>query len=489
MQNGMRSHRVVSLPPRPTLHSSMPTLRTVTLGCKVNQYETEYVREGLLRLGYEEAGKGVPADLCVVNTCTVPADGDLKSRKLIRQLARQNPGTKIIVMGCYATRAPDEIRQLPNVTHVVTDKRQLPELLAMFGLVDIPSGISSFGHRHRAFVKVQDGCPMHCSYCIIPSVRPILASRPVNDVLEEVQRLVDHGHREIVLTGIHLGLYGIGLPQPDLAVDQPLVQPKCATPSGDRITTYTNGGTQDLATAPFTFHLQRHKNTPTLADLLRRVVALSGAFRVRLSSLEAAEITPELLAVMAEHPARVCAHLHISVQSGSDRILARMRRRSGIAEVQECCQMIRKALEEPALTTDIIVGFPGESDEDFRQSCQVVERLGFSKVHVFRFSPREGTLAAEMPDQVPEPIKRDRANALIKLAERCRRNYFRRLTGRELQVLVESPLKTPLGRLVGTSDRYTPVELAAHGVSPGQLVRVVAGSVAEGRIQATVIAS
>lgn len=466
----------------------MPTLRTVTLGCKVNQYETEYVREGLFRLGYEEARKGEPADLCVVNTCTVTADGDLKSRKLIRQLARQNPGTKIVVMGCYASRAPDEVRQLPAVAHVVTDKRQLPQLLARFGLVDIPSGICTFGHRHRAFVKVQDGCPMHCSYCIIPSVRPVLTSRPVNDVLEEVRRLVDHGHREIVLTGIHLGLYGIGLQQTGLALGQPLVQIEETHPTREVYFPHENGVLHDLASLPLALRLQRPEDAPTLAELLRQVVALSGTFRVRLSSLEAAEITPELVAVMAEHPERVCAHLHISLQSGSDRILARMRRRSGIAEVQECCQMIRESLEEPALTTDIIVGFPGESDEDFHQSCQAVERLGISKVHVFRFSPREGTPAAEMPDQVPEPVKHDRANALIGLAERCRRDYFRRLTGRELQVLVESPLKMSPGRLVGTSDRYTPVELAANGVSLGQLVRVVAGPVAQGRIQAMAVA-
>src|SRR3972149_741887 len=187
----------------------MPTFKPLPLGCKVNQYETEYVREGLVRLGYREAEEGEPADLCLVNTCTVTAEGDLKSRKGIRQLARQNPQAEIVVRGCYATRAPEAVAALPGVAEVVTDKRQLPELLARFGLVDLPDGISSFGRRHRAYVKVQDGCRMPCSYCIIPKVRPVLASRPVDDVLHEIRRLVAHGHREVVLTGIHLGHYGV----------------------------------------------------------------------------------------------------------------------------------------------------------------------------------------------------------------------------------------------------------------------------------------
>ena len=190
----------------------MPTVRTVTLGCKVNQYETEYVRQGLLRAGYREVRGDEPADLCIVNTCTVTLEGDYKSRKLIRQLARDNPGTEIVAMGCYATRAAGEVAALPGVVEVLTDKRQLPELLARFGLVHAPRGISSFGRMHRAYVKVQDGCAMQCSYCIVPKVRPNVWSRPVEDILEEIRQLVHHGHREIILTGIHLGHYGVGLP-------------------------------------------------------------------------------------------------------------------------------------------------------------------------------------------------------------------------------------------------------------------------------------
>src|SRR6185295_14665098 len=184
-------------------------LRTVTLGCKVNQYETQYVREGLLGIGYADAAEDEAADLCIVNTCTVTAEGDSKSRQTIRRLARKNPASKIVVMGCYATRSPQEVAVLPNVTEVVTDKRELPDLLGRFGVTDVPTGISSFGRRHRAYVKVQDGCMLRCSFCVIPHVRPHLTSRPMGHIVDEVRRLVDHGYREVVLTGIHLGHYGV----------------------------------------------------------------------------------------------------------------------------------------------------------------------------------------------------------------------------------------------------------------------------------------
>jgi threonylcarbamoyladenosine tRNA methylthiotransferase MtaB len=262
------------------------TLKTVTLGCKVNQYETEFVREGLVSIGYRDAGPDEAADVCLVNTCTVTATGDSKSRRIIRRLARQNPHARIIVMGCYATRAPEEVAALPNVEEVVTDKRELPDLLQRWGVVDVPTGISSFGSRHRAYVKVQDGCLLKCSFCIIPKVRPPLSSRPPQEVLEEVQRLVDGGYREIVLTGIHLGHYGVD------------------------------------------FNRGRPKTEwVRLAQLIERICDLAGEFRIRLSSIEATEVTRELIDVLRGRSTRVCPHLHISMQSGSDAVLARMRRR------------------------------------------------------------------------------------------------------------------------------------------------------------------
>ena len=265
----------------------MATLRTVTLGCKVNQYETEYVRQGLVGIGYRDAAEGEAADLCLVNTCTVTAEGDSKSRQAIRQLARRNPAARIVVMGCYATRT-DEVAALPGVAEVVVDKRELPDLLGRFGVIDIPTGISEFAGRSRAYVKVQDGCLLRCSFCIIPQVRPHAASRPPAHVLDEIGRLVAAGYREIVLTGIHLGHYGVE---------------------------WSRG--------------RAKQDWTRLSHLLTRIMALDGDFRVRLSSIEATEVTRELVEVLAAHPQRICPHLHISLQSGSDPVLRRMRRRWG----------------------------------------------------------------------------------------------------------------------------------------------------------------
>ena len=387
--------------------TAMPTLRTATLGCKVNQYETQFMREGLQAIGYREAVDNESADLCIVNTCTVTAEGDAKSRQVIRQLARRNPGTRIVVMGCYATRAADEVASLPSVVEVVTDKRELPDLLGRFGVVDVPTGIAGLDGRQRAYVKVQDGCLLDCTFCIIPKVRPTLASRLPDQIVAEVERLLARGYREIVLTGIHLGHYGI---------EWNRGRPKCGW--------------------------------VRLSHLLSRIMQLAGEFRVRLSSIEATEVTRELIQVMAEHPQRICPHLHISMQSGSDGVLRRMRCRWGAKRFVDRCRMVCESLVQPALTTDIIVGFPGETDQEFADTCRVAEQVGFSKIHVFPFSPRRTTLAAAMGDQVPPDIKTERAARLKSIAEQLRDNYYQSLRGRELQVLVEP-------RTAGRPDFYS----------------------------------
>lgn len=416
----------------------MPTLKCLTFGCKVNQYETEYLRQGLARLGYREPEDGEPVDLYIVNSCTVTVAAEAKSRRAIRRAARLDPRAEIIVMGCYATRAAEEVAALPGVVEVVTDKRRLPELLGRFGLIDVPHGISSFGGRRRAYVKVQDGCRMQCSYCIIPSVRPILVSRPPGHVLGEIRRLVDQGHREIVLTGIHLGHYGL-----DLTVEK-----------------------------------------IDLGGLVGRIAALGGQFRVRISSMEAAELTPDLVALMADRGDRICPHLHLPMQSGSDAVLRRMGRRWPAGEFLRRCDQVRQSLDHPALTTDVIVGFPGETEEDFAATCRAVRQGEFSKLHVFRFSPRPGTPAAEMSEQLPEQVKQQRAAELSELGERLRRRYFEGLVGRQLQVLVETAVPARPGRLLGTSGRYAPVELAGRDNLLGRLVHVTAESVEEGHIRA-----
>ncbi len=421
----------------------MPLLRAITLGCKVNQYETELVIEGLSRVGFCEANGDEPADLCLVNTCTVTGEGALKSRKAIRQLARKNPDAQIVVMGCYATMAEEVVADLPGVIEVLTDKRQIPEFLARWGVLDVPTGISRFGHRARAYVKVQDGCRMRCSYCIIPAARGDLTSRPVAELVDEVRRLVDTGHREIVLTGIHLGHWGVEWTDRRLR----------------------------------------------LPDLVEELLAIDGYWRLRLSSLEAVEVDTKLLSLMAAHPNRICPHLHLSMQSGSDTVLERMQRRWASTRFVEKCLEVKESLDTPALTTDVIVGFPGESDAEFEASCDVVEAIGFSKVHIFRFSPREGTLAATMPDQIDGRVKQQRAADLDSLSRGLRRDFFTALVGRRLQVLVESAADVQPGLLHGTSARYAPVKLKGTLGLNGKLVEVEATELEDGMVAATLVTS
>jgi threonylcarbamoyladenosine tRNA methylthiotransferase MtaB len=414
------------------------TLKTLTLGCKVNQYETELVREGFARIGFRDAADGEVADLCVVNTCTVTSEGDSKSRQAIRRLARENPESRIVVMGCYATRAPDELAKLPNVIEVLTDKREIPDLLGRYGVLDVPTGISHFGQRHRAYVKVQDGCLLRCSYCIIPYVRPHMHSRPLAHVLDEVRRLVDNGYREIVLTGVHLGHYG--------------VEGNWNKPKDEWL---------------------------RLSKLVREIAMLPGDFRVRLSSIEATEVTRELIGVMADYPERIAPHLHICLQSGSDAVLRRMRRRWGSRLFIDRCRLVQEALDQPAITTDVIVGFPGETDAEFEATCRVARQCGFSKIHIFPFSPRKGTPAAEMSDMVPAQLKAERCQRLAELEADLRRDYYHSLVGRQLTVLVEGESEINPGGWAGTSCRYAPVELPIDArIQPGQLVRTTAMRVA-----------
>jgi threonylcarbamoyladenosine tRNA methylthiotransferase MtaB len=418
-------------------------LKTYTLGCKVNQYETEYVRQALLSGGYRDAGDDEPADVCVVNTCTVTGEGDAKSRQVIRRLARHNPHARIVVMGCYATRAPEELASLPGVVDVVTDKRELPALVERLGVLQAPRGLSRFGTRHRAYLKVQEGCLLRCSYCIIPQVRPHVISRPPVEILEEVARLVDNGYRELVLTGVHLGHYGVE----------------------------HNRG-------------KAKADWLRLSHLVRQIALREGDFRVRLSSLEATEMTRELVEVLAEFPHKICPHVHVCLQSGSDRILRAMRRRWGVRRLLDCCRSVQQRLSRPALTTDVIVGFPGETEEDFLATCRAIREIGFCKVHIFPFSPRAGTPAATMPGSVAAEVKAARGRRLAELAAEVRRDYLNQLVGQPLHVLVESPVSGDAERWIGTSCRYMPVELTAGTTSQGQIVPCVPTAHDGGRLLA-----
>lgn len=414
-----------------SLETPQRTCRLVTLGCKVNQYETQLVKETLLQNGFREADEEEAADVCIVNTCTVTATGDSKGRQLIRQLARKNPDTKTIVMGCYATRDPKTVSELPGVFEVVTDKRELPDVLGRLGIVDMPTGISHFDGRKRAYVKVQDGCILKCTFCIIPSVRPGLNSRSPEDIEAEVRRLIENGYREIVLSGIHVGHYGVE---------------------------NTRGKSGKL---PF-----------RLWHLFERLDRIPGDWRMRLSSIEAAEVNDDFIAAAAncEH---LCPQFHPSLQSGSDNVLRRMRRRYSVARFLEKLDKIKDRMEHPAFTTDVIVGFPGETETEFQETLDACRQSGFMKIHIFPFSAREGTPAASFPDQIDPRLKKERTDRLAALERELAQTYYASLVGQKLEVLAEQPVEDQPGLLQGTDRRYVPVRIQGTEADLGQFVSAV----------------
>lgn len=414
--------------PGSDLTSAEKTCRLVTLGCKVNQYETQLVKETLLRNGYREADEHEPADLCVVNTCTVTNTGDSKSRQAIRQLSRKNPGTRTIVMGCYATRDPQAVSDLPNVVEVVTDKRELPDVFDRMGMYDVPDGISRFDGRQRAYVKVQDGCILRCTYCIIPEVRPGLQSRSPQAIEEEVRRLIDNGYHEIVISGIHVGHYGVD----------------------------TTRGKSGLP--PF-----------RLWHLFERLDRIPGDWRMRLSSIEAVEVNDDFISAAAncEH---LCPQFHPALQSGSETVLRRMRRRYSITRFQETLEKMRDRLDRPAFTTDVIVGFPGETDAEFEETLDACRQARFMKIHVFPFSARKGTPAAGFPDQVSPDLRKERVRRLSDLERELATEFYREFEDESLEVLVEREHETKSGLVRGTDRRYIPVEVPGTSAEIGRLV-------------------
>ncbi|MBX3451178.1 MAG: tRNA (N(6)-L-threonylcarbamoyladenosine(37)-C(2))-methylthiotransferase MtaB [Planctomycetaceae bacterium] len=412
------------------MSTSSRTMKLVTLGCKVNQYETQLLKEGLERNGFREARQGETADLCVVNTCTVTNNGDSRSRQVIRQLARENPGGRTLVMGCYATNDPETVRGLPNVFEVVTDKRELPDILGRHGIYDLPSGISRFEGRKRAYVKVQDGCILKCSYCIIPQVRPGLRSRSADDVEDEVRRLIDAGHQEIVLTGIHVGHYGVEM-----------TRGKSGLP-------------------PF-----------RLWHLFERLDRLPGDWRMRLSSVEAAEIHDDFISAAANCE-RLCPQFHPALQSGSDTVLRRMRRRYSARRFLEKLAAMRERLDEPTFTTDIIVGFPGETDEEHAATVETCRQAGFIKLHLFPFSPRTGTPAAASKERVPGDVVSRRMAELAAVERENLAVAGKRMTGRTVRAMAESFVNGRTDRVVGHDERYFQIEFPGSVDDLGRLTSV-----------------
>lgn len=357
-------------------------------------------------------------------------NADSRGRQVVRQLARENPNCQTIVTGGYATHDPDSVARLPNVIEVVPDKRELPDVLLRLGVAEFPTGISRFDGHKRAFVKVQDGCLLRCPYCIIiiPQVRPRLESRSPDDIEAEIRRLIDFGYEEIVLTGIHVGHYGVD-------------------------TTRGRSGRP-----PF-----------RLWHLLQRLDQILGRWRLRLSSIEAAEFSEDFISAAAdcEH---LCPHFHPALQSGSDTVLARMRRRYRVAQFLETVAKLHERLPNPALSTDVIVGFPGETDEEFEQTLDTCRQARFMKIHIFPFSRRRGTPAATMPNQVAAPTKKQRCQELARLETELTRQYASTLVDHPVEVLVEGVSASRAGFVQGTDRRYVTVEMPGDSRDFGHLV-------------------
>ncbi|MBE3585524.1 MAG: tRNA (N(6)-L-threonylcarbamoyladenosine(37)-C(2))-methylthiotransferase MtaB [Thermoanaerobacter sp.] len=418
------------------------TVAVTTLGCKVNQYESSALATLFRERGYKVVDFNEPADIYIINTCTVTHLGDRKSRQLIRRAARRNPRARLVVTGCYAQISPEEVLSIPGVDLVVgtRDKFRIVDLVEellegerqpgavvrdVFQDVDFEDPpVPALPSRVRAFLKIQEGCNNYCAYCIIPYARGPLRSRDPEKVLAEARELVAGGFKELVLTGIHTGAYG---------QDKP--------------------GSLDLA------------------GLMEQLALIPGLLRLRLSSVEPMDITNKLVDVMATSP-NICRHLHIPLQSGDDTVLARMRRHYTTGWFRELVQKVRERLPGVAITTDIIVGFPGETDSQFENTFNFVREMAFARLHVFKYSPRRGTAAASFPDQVSAPVKEARSRRLIALGEELARSFAASHIGREVKVLVEEELPGMQGFYTGLTDNYLRVSFPSREDVVGQLVTV-----------------
>lgn len=393
------------------------------LGCKVNAYELEAIQQMLEQQGYEIVPFAPGADIYIINTCTVTNIADRKSRQMLHKAKKMNPDAVVVACGCYVQAAGEKLEQDSAIDLVVGNnkKKEIPAILEEYfrekeegrsgsgtWVTDMTHNreyetlsISRTAEHTRAFIKVQDGCNQFCTYCIIPYARGRVRSRRPEDVLEEVRRLAESGCQEVVLTGIHLSSYGVDL-----------------------------------------------EEGQNLLALIRTIHAVDGIRRIRLGSLEPGIITEEFAEAIAALP-KVCPHFHLSLQSGCDTVLERMNRRYRSEEYKEKCRLLRRVYDRPALTTDVIVGFPGETEEEFEASRAFVEEVNFFETHIFKYSRREGTRAAAMPDQIPEQEKTRRSHILLELDAQRRQEYMESFLGEEKEVLLEEKVELDGKKMVG----------------------------------------
>ncbi|MCU6707660.1 tRNA (N(6)-L-threonylcarbamoyladenosine(37)-C(2))-methylthiotransferase MtaB [Paenibacillus sp. J5C_2022] len=420
----------------------MPTVAFYTLGCKVNFYDTEAIWQLFKNEGYEQVDFESTADVYLINTCTVTNTGDKKSRQIIRRAIRRNPDAIIAVTGCYAQTSPAEIMAIEGVDLVIgtQDRDKIMGFIGQiqrdrqpvnavrnimktrsFEELDVPD----FSERTRAFLKIQEGCNNFCTFCIIPWSRGLSRSRDPKSVIQQAKELVASGYKEIVLTGIHTGGYG------------------------DEMENYN------------------------LTSLLWDLDKVEGLERIRISSIEASQIDEAMIEVL-NRSSKMCRHLHIPLQAGDNRVLKRMRRKYTTEEFAAKIKLLQAAMPGVAITTDVIVGFPGETEEMFENGYKFMEELGFAEMHVFPYSKRTGTPAARMDDQIDEELKNERVHQLIDLSERMQLQYAKRYVGEVLDVIPEREYKGAEGRglMMGYSDNYLNIVFEGSPDMIGQLCRV-----------------
>ena len=377
-----------------------------TLGCKVNQYETEAMLEMFEKDGYEQVGSEDYADVYVINTCTVTHMSDRKSRQYIRRMKKKNPDAIIAVVGCYSQVSPEEILSIDEVNLVMgtNDRKKIVEEVKKIdasrkvSTVDDIMKVKAFEEieinktngKTRAFMKIQDGCDRYCSYCIIPYARGRVRSRDLESIVKEVENLASNGYKEVVLTGIHVASYGKDIKDSDIK----------------------------------------------LLDVIKQINDIEGIERIRLSSVEPILFTDEFVEAVSTMD-KVCPHYHLSLQSGCDETLKRMNRRYTTAQYKEIVDKLRKEIPNVAITTDVIVGFPGETEEEFEKTYNFLKDIGLSQMHIFKYSPRKGTKAADMENQVSPQIKHERSEKLLQLNKENFMKFASKSVGKEFEVLFE----------------------------------------------------
>ncbi len=406
----------------------MKTVAFCTLGCKVNQYESQAMGELFVAAGYMVTAFENTADVYVINTCSVTSMADRKSRQMIRRAKKTNPDAYVVVTGCFAQTAAEKVAQIEGVDLVVgtsgRDKivalveEKTGEKIAVTDIMQVhdfePLSVSGYSEHTRAFIKAQEGCSQFCSYCIIPYARGPVRSRAKEDIVREAERLAQNGYAEIVLVGIHIASYG-----------------------------------RDL------------QEDTNLQDLITQLEKIDGIRRIRLSSIEPMHLNADFIETV-KNSKKLCRHFHISLQSGCDATLKRMNRKYVSADYERIVQGLRDAFDDVAITTDIMVGFPGETEEEFAQSLAFAEKMQFAEAHVFAYSVRGGTPAQRMQNQVPPQIKHERSAKMIEASEKAQLTFLQKFVGREMEVLFEQPVSGQTDVYEGKTDNYITVHVASQ---------------------------